>query len=128
MVKILSFNLARDGIKYRKSKEIFNIGVSLFARILGALNKNGLNEKLTKYEARYDQLENSIAESNMSASDVEKIKECLKTLKRRYFRIKYNQCVSNSYTIPNDFRYLVDSKEEQAQLDQQLVEAKFNIY
>jgi hypothetical protein len=42
------FNLARDGIKYRKSKEIFNIGVSLFARLLGALNKNGLNEKLQK--------------------------------------------------------------------------------
>jgi hypothetical protein len=60
-----------------------------------------------RYEARYDQLENPIGESGMSASDVEKTRECLRTIKKRY---------------------LVESKEEQAQLDQQLVEFKFNIY
>ena len=101
------FNVARDGIKYRKSKEIFNHGVSLFARILGGLNKNGLTEKLQKNEQRYDQLENAISDSGMSASDIEKIKECLRLLKKRY---------------------LCESKEEQAQYDSQLVELKFNVY
>ena len=102
------FNLARDGIKYRKSKEIFNIGVSLYARILGALNKNGLTEELTKYEQRYDQLETPISDSGMSAGDIEKMKECLRLLKKRY---------------------LSESKEAQSEIDQQLVnEFKFNIY
>jgi hypothetical protein len=64
-----------------------------------------LNKK--RYEARYDQLENPIGESGMSAADVEKMRECLRMIKKRY---------------------LVESKEEQAQLDQQLVEFKFNIY
>lgn len=101
------FNLARDGIKYRKSKEIFNHGVSLFARILGGLNKNALSEKLQKNESRYDQLENAINDSGLSASEIEKIKECTRLLKRRY---------------------LSESKEEQAEIDNKLVEHKFNVY
>lgn len=98
------FNIAHDGIKYRKSKEIFNLGVTLLARILGGLNKSGKNELLTKYEARYDQLENSINDSNF---EVEKLKECLKLLKKRF---------------------MSSSKDEQTGIEKDLLELKFNFY
>lgn len=98
------FNIAHDGIKYRKSKDIFNIGVTLMARILGALGRNQVGEHFTKYELRYDQLENSI---NDSGTDVEKLKECLKLLKKRY---------------------ITHSKEEQVQIEKDLIEYKFNFY
>ena len=98
------FNIAHDGIKYRKSKEIFNTGVTLLARILGALNKNGLNEQLVKYQARYDNLENSITDSGV---DVEKLKECLRLLKERY---------------------LTGSFEDQSRIEKELLDLKFNFY
>lgn len=98
------FSIAHDGIKYRKSKEIFNTGVTLLARILGALNKNGLNDLLAKYQARYDQLDNSV---NDSGVEVEKLKECLRLLKERH---------------------LSSSQESQALLEKELLELKFNFY
>ena len=101
----ISFNITHDGIKYRKSKEIFTIGVTLMARILGAINKNGQNEKFAQYEARYDQLENSIAASGLDSSG--NLKECLKLVKKRY--------TSNSGFVQN-------------QIEKELSELKFNIY
>lgn len=98
------FNLAHDGIKYRKSKEIFNMGVSLLARIVGKLKKNNLEESFNKYQSRYDQLENSI---NDSGVDVDKLKECLRLLKDRF---------------------ISDQRDEQMELEKQLREMKFNIY
>ncbi|CAF0723907.1 unnamed protein product [Brachionus calyciflorus] len=98
------FNIAHDGIKYRKSREIFNIGVTLLARILGALNKNSLTEQLAKYQARYDNLENSIQDSGV---DVEKLKECLRLLKERY---------------------LTSSFDDQSRIEKELLDLKFNYY
>jgi hypothetical protein len=98
------FNLAHDGIKYRKSKEIFNMGVTLLARIVGKLKKNNLEESFNKYQSRYDQLENSI---NDSGVDVDKLKECLRLLKDRF---------------------ISDERDEQMELEKQLREMKFNIY
>lgn len=98
------FNIAHDGIKYRKSRDIFNTGVTLMARILGALNKNNLAESLAKYTARYESLENSI---NDSGVDVEKLKECLRLLKERY---------------------LASSYEDQSRLEKGLLDLKFNFY
>lgn len=98
------FNIAHDGIKFRKSREIFNLGVTLLARILGSLNKNGKTELLVKYEARYDQLENSIMDSGV---EVEKLKECVKLLKKRSMSAQ---------------------KIEQAVIEKELHELKFNFY
>jgi len=98
------FNIAHDGIKHRKSREIFNLGVTLLARILGGLNKAGKQEKRTKYEARYDQLENSIGDSGV---EVDKLKQCLNLLKKRH---------------------LTSQKEEQTAIESQLLELKFNFY
>lgn len=98
------YNMAHDGIKHRKSREIFNLGAPLLARILGGLNKNGKAEKLAKYEARYDHLENSISDSGV---EVEKLKQCLKLLKRRF---------------------MSSNKDEQTTIEKELLEFKFNFY
>jgi len=98
------FNIAHDGIKYRKSREIFNLGITLLARILGGLNKSGKTELLAKYEARYDLLENSISDSGV---EVEKLKECHKLLKRRF---------------------LTAQKDEQTAIEKDLLDLKFNFY
>jgi hypothetical protein len=98
------FNIAHDGVKYRKSREIFNLGVTLPARILGGLNKSGKSELLAKYEARYDQLENSI---NDSGFEVDKLKECLKLLKKRF---------------------ISSAKDEQTGIEKELLDLKFNFY
>jgi hypothetical protein len=101
-----SFNITHDGVKYRKSKEIFSIGVTLMARILGAITKCEVkNEKFTQYELRYDQLENSITTSGMDTSG--NLKECLKLVKKRY--------TSNSGFIQN-------------QIEKELNDLKFNVY
>ena len=98
------YNIAHDGIKNRKSKDIFNAGVTFLARILGALKKSELEENLKKYESRYDQLEHSVSDSGV---EVDKLKECLILLKKRY---------------------LSESKEEQTQYEKQMSDFKFNFY
>ena len=100
----ISFNITHDGLKYRKSKEIFNIGVTLMARILGSISKNGVDEKFVQYEQRYDQLDKSIVASGL---DVNNLKECLKLIKKRY--------TSNSGFV-------------QTQIEKELSELKFNVY
>ena len=99
-----SFNIAHDGIKHRKSKDIFNLGVVSAARILSAINRNHDGEKFVKYELRYDQLENSV---NDSGVDVEKLKSYIKLLKLRY-------------TTSDD--------DEKAQAQKELNDYKFNAY
>lgn len=78
--------------------------MTLLARILGELKKNEKSELFAKYEARYDQLENSILDSDI---EVEEIKECVKLLKRRFM---------SAY------------KEEQLLIEKELHELKFNFY
>lgn len=80
------------------------MGVTLLARILGGLNKNGKTELLAKYESRYDQLDNSITDSGV---EVEKLKDCLRMLKRRFMSAL---------------------KEEQSIIEKDLHELKFNCY
>jgi len=101
-----SFNITHDGLKHRKSKEIFGIGVTLMARILAAINKcEQKNEKFAQYDSRYDQLENSITASGMDTSG--NLKECLKLVKKRF--------MSNSGFVQN-------------QIEKELNDLKFNIF
>ena len=99
-----SFNIAHDGIKHRKSKDIFNLGIVSAARILSGINKNHDSEKFIKYELRYDQLENSV---NDSGIEVEKLKSYVKLLKKRY---------------------TTDDDDEKSQAQKELNDYKFNAY
>jgi len=75
-----AFNIAHDGIRYLKSREVFNTGALLLGDILGDLNKKGKADLVKEYETRYDQLEHSILDSGV---EVDTLQKCLRLLKKR---------------------------------------------
>lgn len=97
-----AFNVAHDGIRYLKSRAIFNTGATLLGDIMADLHKKGKPELVKEYEAKYDQLEHSISESGV---EVDTLKNCLRLLKRKS---------------------LSASKDEAALIENQLHDLNFN--